>query len=125
MKKVGFENVLMTDTDSCIFKYKTNDKKLGKEIILEDGGVIKLQSYLGGLTDEIDGAGMITQFVGLAPKMYSYEIMLSNQQYKKIPILRKNISVLKIQRKWKRWKNICDKKSLKKLCKTMELIQFM
>ena len=31
MEKVGYENVLMTDTDSCIFKYKTTDKKLGKE----------------------------------------------------------------------------------------------
>ena len=27
MEKVGYENVLMTDTDSCIFKYKTNDRR--------------------------------------------------------------------------------------------------
>ena len=48
MEKVGYENVLMTDTDSCIFKYKTQDKKLGKQIVLEDRGIIKLQSNLGG-----------------------------------------------------------------------------
>ena len=58
-----------------VVKDSDNDKKLGKEIVLQDGGVIKLQSNLGGLTDEIKKTpGMITQFVGLAPKMYSYEI---------------------------------------------------
>ena len=82
LRKVGYENCLMCDTDSCIFKFETNDKYIGKEIIVQNGK-IKIQSNLGALTDELEKCkGMITQFVGLAPKMYSYEITTEDNKNK-------------------------------------------
>ena len=74
MRHVGYENVLYCDTDSCIFKLKTDEKVLKDKIILEDGKEILLQSHLGGLTDEVeDYNGMIEKLVAQAPKTYGYK----------------------------------------------------
>lgn len=74
MRQVGYENVVYSDTDSVIFRYNPNKSTVGNEIICKNGNKIILNSVLGGLTDELEGKGMITEFYALAPKTYSYEI---------------------------------------------------
>ncbi len=81
MAKVGFGNILFCDTDSCCFKYKTTEKKIGKEVKAKFG-LILLLANLGGLTDEMEGKGQITRFVALAPKLYAYEYRTPEGEYK-------------------------------------------
>jgi len=95
MRHVGMENVVYSDTDSVIFKFQPKDNCIGNIITCKAKDIngknktILLNSCLGGLTDELDGAGHITEFIGLAPKTYSYELQFGNEfmkskSYKKL-----------------------------------------
>ena len=87
------ENVVYSDTDSVIFKFLPKDDCIGNIITCKTkdsngkNKTILLNSCLGGLTDELDGAGHITEFIGLAPKTYSYELQFGNEFMKSKTLL--------------------------------------
>jgi len=66
LRKVGFENVIYFDTDSCIFKYNKDPKNCSK---LKD--LIDL-SELGKWKNET-GEDYIKEVITLGPKMYGYK----------------------------------------------------
>ncbi|PIC31048.1 hypothetical protein B9Z55_022088 [Caenorhabditis nigoni] len=71
MELVGGENIIYTDTDSIIYAIPD-----GTDDPLED----EVGSYLGQLTDELNGK--MTEFVSLGPKTYCYKEELSPDEEK-------------------------------------------